>query len=82
MTTEAERIACLEAQLEGVKEAVEQSRRERQAQMKEVIEKLDTLNHEVAEYRGAIVFGKWLAGTMIALGIPAGFLVWLGVPHK
>ena len=82
MTTEAERIASLEAQLEGVKEAVDASRKERQAQMREVLDKLDTLTHEVAEYRGAIVFGKWLAGTLIALGIPTGFLVWLGVPHK
>ena len=78
----AQRLAALEARMDNTDARIEQSRQERSEQYKDISGKLDTLIVEVTEYRGAIVFGKWLAGTMIALGIPAAFLVWLGVPNK
>lgn len=83
----AQRIATLEARMnqsderhDDLRERIEQSRQERSAQYKDISEKLDTLIEEVTEYRGALQFGKWLAGILIALGIPSAFLYWLGMP--
>lgn len=83
----AQRIAVLETRMtqsdqrhDDLAERIEQSRQERANQYRDISAKLDTLIEEVTEYRGALHFGKWLAGIMIALGIPSAFLYWLGIP--
>ena len=74
MSTEAERIAALEAEVKGIRASVNESRMERHRQYEDISDKLDTLIVEVTEYRGAIRFGKWVVGTLIGIGIPSAFL--------
>ena len=74
----AERIEKVEDRHDTVLGEIRQSREERSRQIAKLDAKLDTLTHEVSEYRGALRFGKWLAGLLIAMGVPAALLAYWG----
>lgn len=76
------RMAANDATVAALIEKVDLSRQERTEQYLALSAKMDSLGKtvqiELAEYRGALRFGKWLAGILIALGVPAGLLALWG----
>ena len=75
------RMAAYEARTVSIEQKIDLSRQERTEQYKDIKASLQTISNEVSEYRGALQFGKWLAGILIALGVPAALLTAWGA-HK
>ena len=76
------RMAAHDAKTDALAEKIDLSRQERTEQFKVITEQIatlgETVKEELSEYRGALKFGKWIAGTLIALGVPAGMLAMWG----
>lgn len=72
------RMAAHEARTVAIEQKIDLSRQERTEQFREIKAGIDGIREEVSEYRGALQFGKWLAGILIALGVPAGLLAMWG----
>ena len=75
------RMAAHEARMVSIEQKIDLSRQERTEQYKDIKAALTNISNEVSEYRGALQFGKWLAGILIALGVPAALLTAWGA-HK
>jgi len=74
----AGRVVGIEGRHDVVLDELRTSRRESGQQLQKIGEKLDALTVEVSEYRGALRFGKWAAGILISLGVPAALLAYWG----
>lgn len=76
------RMAAHDAKVDALADKLDLSRTERTEQYHQLSAKIDglgvTVQSELAEYRGALRFGKWIAGTLVALGVPAGLLAMWG----
>ena len=72
------RIAAHEAKTDAIEDKIDLSRQERTEQFRQLSQQIEqlgtTVQAELSEYRGALKFGKWLAGILIALGVPAALL--------
>lgn len=67
--------------LEAMDRKLDKSMKERGDQYVAIMGKLNEIGGEISEYRGALQFGKWIAGILIALGVPAALIAaWGG--HK
>ena len=84
------KVAALSGRIDTLEAKVDASRSERNAQYADIKTtlteirqgltqtnlKVDDLKDKVAEAHGAAKFGKWLAGTLIAMGAPAALFAW------
>lgn len=72
------RMSAHDAKQDALAEKIDLSRSERSEQFQRLTAQISTLGEtvreELSEYRGALKFGKWLAATLIALGVPAALL--------
>ena len=72
------RMSAHDAKQDALAEKIDLSRSERSEQFQQLTAQISTLGEtvreELSEYRGALKFGKWLAGLLIALGVPAALL--------
>lgn len=78
----AGRVSVCERVLFDLGEKMDLSRKERAEQYADIKKSLDLLGEEISEYRGALRFGKWMAGTLIALGVPSAMLMAWGAANK
>ena len=72
------RMSAHDAKQDALAEKIDLSRSERSEQFQQLTAQISTLGEtvreELSEYRGALKFGKWIAGLLIALGVPAALL--------
>lgn len=70
------RMSAHDERYNAVVEKLDLSREERKEQFNAIMVEMKAVREEVAEKRGAAKFGAWLAGIMIALGVPAALFSW------
>ena len=72
------RMSAHDAKQDALAEKIDLSRSERSEQFQQLTAQISTLGEtvreELSEYHGALKFDKWLAGLLIALGVPAALL--------
>lgn len=72
------RMSAHDAKQDALAEKIDLSRTERTEQFRSLSDQIakvgEDVREELSEYRGALKFGKWIAGILIAMGVPAAML--------